>query len=227
MSQLPIIQHCGDSRIDMSQQKIHRLLKLNLLKPEDSMLHWELFRPNEDVPNLSADHRRALFYPSAGKDFLFPLLVGLPYCTDFFFYEEVRRSDGARKLDIAVRELLPRSSRREVEVADGHCVEFDFDSVSRRAWIVHQDNLDFLKKDIPLAFYFHRGDSPGEGGSGQLWDSELLPQLLQKADRKIGCHILTDGEPGGLLESVAVKCQKVSPPNSHRRRDYFYGVVRD
>ena len=62
--------------------KVYRLLTLRMLKPEDSMLHWKLFRSNEDVPHLSADRRRAMFYPSAGKDFFFPLLVGLPYCTD-------------------------------------------------------------------------------------------------------------------------------------------------
>ena len=97
--------------------------------------------------------------------------------------------------------------------------------MARRAWIVHKDNMTFLEKDIPVAFYFHRGDSQGEGGSDQRWDSDLLPQLLAKADPDIGCRILTDGKPGGLRDNVAAKCQKVSLPNSHRGRDYYYGVM--
>lgn len=138
----------------------------------------------------------------------------------------MRQSDGLSRLRRATKELVPRSLCREVDAPNGECLEFEFDSVTRRAWIVHEDNTAFLTKDIPLAFYFHRGDSPGEGGSDQRWDSDLLPQLLAKADREIGCRILTDGEPGGLLEEIASKCQKVSLPNSHRERDYFFGVIR-
>lgn len=32
--------------------------------------------------------RSSLFYPSAGRDFLTPLLLGLPYCTQFYFFEQ-------------------------------------------------------------------------------------------------------------------------------------------
>ena len=86
-------------------------------------------------------------------------------------------------------------------------------------------DMTFLDKDIPIAFYFHRGDSPGEGGSGQSWDSNLLLQLLAKSAKDIGCHVLTDGEPGGLRDEVATQCQKVSLASSHLGRDYFYGVI--
>jgi hypothetical protein len=231
-AQLPIIQRCGTSQIELSLQQVYGLLRKEFLKPEDSILHWKLLRSNKDVLSLSADHPRALFYPSAGKDFFFPLLVGLPFCTDFLFYEKdrhrekARHRDGGEGLPRAIRKLVPDSQPREVNVADGHCWEFEFDSVVRRATIVHEDNTTFLKKEIRLAFYFHRSDSEGEGGSGQCWDSDLLPQLLAKSDRELGCRILTDGQPGGLLEAIASKCQKVSPPNSHRGRDYFYGVIR-
>jgi hypothetical protein len=222
LAQLPIIQRYGTSQIDLSLPQVYRLLTARMLKPGDSMLHWKLFRSIGDVPRLSSDDRRGLFYPSAGRDFLFPLLVGMPYCTDFFFYEEIIRSDGPRKLRLAINEIVRRSAGRVGDVAVGEPLEFEFDSVSRRAWIVHEDNTTFLTKDIPLAFYFHRGDSLGEGGSGQMWDSDLLPSLLAKSVPGIGCHILTDGKPGGLLESILAECQKVSLPN----HDYFYGVIR-
>ena len=225
LCQLPMVQRWGTSQFELSLQQVYRLLKSNLLKPEDSKLHWKFFRSNEDAPHLSADHRRALFYPSAGKDFFFPLLVGLPFCTDFFFYEEARHRDGKIVLRRAIRELVPNVECIELEAAENECLEFEFDSVSRRAWIVHEDNMTFLDKDIPIAFYFHRGDSPGEGGSGQSWDSNLLLQLLAKSAKDIGCHVLTDGEPGGLRDEVATQCQKVSLASSHLGRDYFYGVI--
>lgn len=229
-AQLPMIQRCCTTQIEFALPKVYRLLTNEMLKTEDSVLHWKFFRTEQAMPVLSANNRRALFYPSAENDFLFPLLVGLPFCTDFFFYEEIRQPHGLSKLRRAIKELVARLPCREVDVVDGECLEFEFDSLTRRAWIVHEDNTAFLKMEIPLTFYFRRGDSgengPGEGGSGQRWDSDLLPQLLEKADREIGCRILTDGQPGGLLEDIASKCQKVSLPNSHRERDYFYGVIR-
>jgi len=236
--QLPIVQRCETSNIELSLHRVHRLLTKNMLKPGDSTLHRKLFRSIEDVPKLPPNERRALFYPSAGRDFFFPLLVGMPYCTDFFFYDmrspddqrptgdEGRRlrnrhsrlQKGQEQLRDSIKELVPGSTCQEKDFADGFCLEFEFDSVARRAWIVHQDNMTFLTNDVPLAFYFHRGDSIGEGGSDQRWDSDLLPKLLAKSDPGIGCYIFTDGNPGVLLESVAAKCQKVSA--------YFYGLIR-
>lgn len=225
-AQLPMIHRWGTAQIELSLPKVYQLLTNEMLKPEDSVLHWKFFRTEQAMSALSANNRRALFYPSAGKDFFFPLLIGLPFCTDFFFYEKVRQSDGLIRLRRSIKELVPRFPCRDVDFADGECLEFEFDSVTRRAWIVRQDNTAFLEREIPLTFYFHRGDGEGEGGSDQRWDSDLLPQLHEKADREIGCRILTDGQPGGLLVDIASQCQKVSLPNSHKNRDYFYGVIR-
>ena len=226
LSQLPIVQNHDESDSELSLQHVYRLLRLRLLKPEDSRLRWQLFRTNQDVANLSSDDHRALFYPSAGDDLLFPVLIGLPVCTDFFFYDVASRGARRNRVQNAIRELAPNTQLRETDVADGKCHEFEFDSVPRRIWIMQKDNMTFLKKEIQLAFFFHRGDSEGEGGSGQRWDSDLLPQLLEKADPNIGCRILTDGEPGGVAEDAMQQLQRVSLPNSYRQRDYFYGVLR-
>ena len=225
LCQLPMIQNCGSSLIELSVPKVNKLLTSRMLKPEDSKLHWKLFRSNKDAPNFSADRPRAMFYPSAGKDFFFPLLVGLPYCTDYYFYEEVRHQSAGDLLKRAIEKLAPHSRCVEVPVDNGVCFEFEYDHVVRHARIVNGDNREFLKEDILLTFYFHRGDSHGEGGSNQLWDSELLPQLLAKSNAEDGCRILTDGQPGDLLDEIKAKCKKVSLPDSHRGRDYYYGVM--
>ena len=176
------------------------------------MLHWKLFRSIEDVPKLTPNEPPCIVLPVRwGRLFLSSLLIGMPYCTDFFFYEENHRSDGQRKLRRAINEILGRSPGRETDVADGEPIEFEFDSIPRRAWIVHQDNMTFLEKEILLTFYFRRGDSGecngGEGGSGQRWDSDLLPQLLAKSDPGIGCHIFTRWKTGRI---VGIRCNKVS-----------------
>ena len=45
--------------------------------------------------------------------------------------------------------------------------------------------------------YFHRGDSPGEGGSGECWDSEFLAYIANMAGSGT-LRIVTQGEPGGI-----------------------------
>lgn len=227
LCQLPIIQQHDGCQIDLPLQRVYQLLRKRFLKSEDSRLHWQLFRTQQDDVQTSWANRPALFYPSAGDDLFFPLVVGLPFCTDFYFYEVSSRMPRASRFRQALRELEPRLEFEAKEVADGECVQFEFDSVPRRIWTMQKDNLTFLENDVELGFFFHRGDSEGEGGSGQRWDSELLPRLLEKASPDVGLRIFTDGEPGGLDESVKSKLEQVSLPNSHRGRDYFSGVLRE
>jgi hypothetical protein len=230
VAQLPIVLNIGDEKKELAIQHVYGLIQRKLLKPEDSMLHLRMSQTLQDIPILSAQNRRSLFYPSAGRDFFFPLLVGLPFCTDFFFYEQNRHRDALPKLRDAIGVFGRDILCHDIDGRDREGIEFEFDSVVRRAWIVHEDNMTFLENKIPLGFYFRRGDSGedggGEGGSGQRWDSDLLPQLLALSDPADGCRILSDGAPGNLRKDIASKCKRISLPSSHRGRDYFYGVIR-
>jgi len=224
LAQLPIVQYVDDEIIDLTIQDVYGLLHRNWLKPEDSVLHWELFRNGVTATTNTLHSKCALFYPSAGRDVLFPLIVGMPYCTDFYFYEQ---SPNFRAPIVAMLQKINISAEPVDTGKDGtECYEFQFGPTLRRVWVMRRDNKEFLDLDIPVSFFFHRGDSEGEGGSGQRWDSELLPQLLERSSSDVGLRMLTDGEPGGLHDSVKSQLEQVSPPNSHRRRDYFYGVVQ-
>lgn len=225
LAQLPIVQHVGDATIDLTIQDVYGLLCKRLLKPEDSVLHWTLFRNDVTATKQDLSTKRALFYPSAGQDLLFPLIVGMPHCTDFYFYEQ--SSNRPISISPILRSLNLTAETVETGNNEFQCYEFQFDSTLRRIWVIRRDNKQFLDLEVPLTFFFHRGDSHGEGGSGQFWDSELLPLLIKRAPSDIGLRILTDCEPGGLDDSVKSQLRQVSPPNSHRQRDYFYGVLRE
>lgn len=224
LAQLAIVHRIGNKTINLTLQDVYTLLRQSRLKPEDSVLHWKMFRDNVTTTPTDWSTKRALFYPSAGRDILFPLIVGLPYCTDFYFFDSSRR---LRPNDIPAILRALNLTARPVDTSEDNCDchEFKFDSALRRIWRFRRDNTTFLDLDIPLAFFFHRGDSEGEGGSGQRWDSDLLPQLLEKSPVDSGLRILTDGEPGGLCENVKAQLVPISLPNSHRGRDYFYGVL--
>lgn len=96
---------------------------------------------------------------------------------------------GSRAVQEALGRIRIPSTSVDSEGKDVRCFEFEIASIPRRVWIVNRDNKTFLDEDVPLAFFFHRGDSEGEGGSGQRWDSELLPLLRQKSDLQIGLRV--------------------------------------
>ena len=173
--------------------------------------------------------RSALFYPSAGTDLVTPILLSLPYCTQFHFFER-HRVDRRPPPIAGLLEQIPgvqlsRVSPRWTPRGHRECLEFEFNDVPRRVHWVHADNLAFLDEPVDLRFYFHRGDSEGEGGSGQRWDSELLPALRRMIPTGQACLYLTDGEPGGLDTQPVDVCHVLNMPFIERYRTYQAGTI--
>lgn len=211
----------GDS-LSVGQSEIADLVVLGWMKPEDSRL-IQVFRRNQTAPVPQPDSRTALFYPSAGMDMVTPLLLGLPYCAQFFFYD-IAQSRSREQYKRKLQSLL--NVPVEMSDCDGdEIIRFNFAGVSRIIHLVHKDNLEFFDRDVDLAFYFHRGDSLGEGGSGQEWDKLHIVDLGEKTPNGCLCQILTDGEPCGLHANLRSRMQAVSIPVSCRGRDYYFGFA--
>jgi len=170
--------------------------------------------------------KSSLFYPSAGTDFLTPILLGLPYCTQFYFFE---RSHSERQPQIAniLRHIegvrIPTPHPRWELDGDRHSLAFEFNGIPRRLHWVHSDNTSILQEDVELKFYFHRGDSWGEGGSGQEWDSKLLPDLIRLIPASSSCIYLTDGIPGGFETQYSTETFDLNVPFIERGRIYYCG----
>ncbi len=153
---------------------------------------------NSFSPEIPSDNS-ALFYPSAGKDYITPLLLALPTCTHFYYYDLSLGNDNEILSQLAW--FFKRIQIKDISLVkenEDRYLEFQFDGTIRRLHFIKADNCCFLDKDVELRFYFHRGDSWGEGGSGQEWDSKLLPKLLEKIPNNSKCYFFTDGHPGGL-----------------------------
>ncbi|MFN9853467.1 MAG: hypothetical protein ACK57P_16760, partial [Planctomycetota bacterium] len=196
-AQYPIRICCGNENQEIPTDVVSKLVySRNTLRSHDSFLYWRLsqlaaFNPQQATP------KGLLFYPSSGYDLLLPLIIGLPYCDEFHFYENGSRYD-TRRAAATLMSLGVRSS----EITETHdenelALEFNLLGGGRRIVLHMQDNLEFLQSGLPIRFYFHRGDSRGEGGSNQEWDGDLLEELLSRSDDR-GMLILTEGEPGGL-----------------------------
>jgi hypothetical protein len=66
-------------------------------------------------------------------------------------------------------------NRRSVEILRHHC-----------------DNLEAFDSVKNISVFFYRGDSYGEGGSGQMWmGKELFPKIVEKLNQR--AIIVTDG----------------------------------
>jgi len=220
----------------MDQQLILRATRLGMMKIGDSRIvgrFLKLVQPPITVSHLS--DRSSLFYPSAGTDFITPILLGLPFCTQFYFFElGRRRRPSASELN---RRRLPSlagilrnikggrflEGTQWIEHDDTDCLDFEFDNVPRRIHWVHADNTEILKKNIELRFYFHRGDSEGEGGSGQRWDSTLLPELIKLIPSGSSAIYVTDGQPGGFNPVKPFETFALDLPFIERGRTYYCG----
>lgn len=211
----------------LDQNTVWTALNRGLMKMGDSRLISQ-FTKQIPPSNQTPSERSALFYPSAGVDMLTPLLLGLPYCREFYFYEKRQRQHAPAITNVLAR--IPTIRLRNQARTPGgweqqsnhQYLELEYAGLLRRIYWICSDNLDFLQADVELAFYFHRGDSWGEGGSGQQWDSKLLPELMKKIPAGKECIFLTDGEPGGVDQQPF---NVLNFPFLERGRRYYYGSL--
>lgn len=223
-AQHPMQIHCGDKLFEINVDEVSRLaFGRGQLKVGDAFLHWKLsqidtFKPSKETP------KGVLFYPSAGYDLLFPLIVGLPHCDEFHFFDQ-----SVQYVSQKVIQNLSHFGVRSRDVvetcSDGkRCLEFDLFDVRRRIWLRREDNLNFLKEQTPIRFYFHRGDSSGEGGSAQNWDGVLLQELVARSDDR-GILVISDGVPGGLDAEYGRQLNQISLPTFRDSNVYFVGLL--
>jgi len=213
----------------LDQNTIWSAINKRLMKIGDSRLISQFARQLQP-PKVIPSENSALFYPSASIDILTPLLLGLPYCTQFYFYERGQARNTPpiftvlNKIPTVRFDDRPRPPRWG-QLDNTHYLDFEYDSIPRRINWIHSDNVEFLKSDVELCFYFHRGDSWGEGGSGQQWDSEHLPELINMIPAGKRCVFLTDGEPGGINKEYFESCNELNIPFLERERKYYYGTL--
>ena len=196
---------------------ILELIDRRVIKVEDSRLINHIASTNFK-PNLGD----TLFYPSAGYDIITPTMIALEQINDFYFYNE---SYDLRKLS-AIKKNIEKILNLEIDYDKRKKIfSFIFSGSKRILHFISNDNKTFLKKEISLGFYFHRGDSNGEGGSDQKWDSDLLPELKNKIKSSNNCFFITDGHPGGLSDDLNI-LDKIKLKKTERSRDYYIGYLK-
>jgi hypothetical protein len=214
------------NRVEISREQILNWTSRELLKVGDSRLIAR-FLERVTSSNSMNDANSAMFYPSAGNDLLTPLLLALPYCSQFYFYARGLRASKPPAIQHALREIASPITDSEklkwIDEAGGWVMKCIIGGIKRSIHWCNSENTDFLNENVDLIFYFHRGDSLGEGGSGQKWDSELLPKLLMKVPKGETCLFVTDGVPGGLSEGYSSETFELNLPFVERKRTYHCG----
>ena len=213
----------------LSKHVVESANRDHYLKPEDQMLITtarKVFPRQRSAPNPDA----ALFCPSAGYDLLTPLIVSLPYCSQFYFYDHMLASSNSRSSELSqslftyILQIKRIDTRQDAwyRSSIGLEIELEFFQAPKQIFWVNDDNLNFLKlSKVSLAFYFHRGDSYGEGGSGQFWDSDLLNELISTKMPGTSCLFITDGQPGGLSPQIANRAYTFTAKNEPERTYYL------
>lgn len=137
---------------------------------------------------LSVDiPKGSFFYPSSGNDFHLPIEVFSNYVNEFHFADALNRNYGQNKH--LKRNMITKEIPWIGRIAMGETSQSQ-KAINKSHAIFHRkDGLLTLLEDIDdLTIFFYRGDSRGEGGSGQLWQG---PVLLD--------YVLLRIQDGGLL----------------------------
>ena len=215
-------------KLHLSRDQQIKLQKQDLMRPADAWL-IRLVANHFDSDSLMDPPLAGscLFYPAACTDMITALLIGLPYCTDFYFYErESFRFENTRKIKRGLCTLFEQVGEPVVRTSC-HVYTFTAAGIERSLHWVNGDNLDFLNTKTNLAVYFHRGDSCEGPGSSQNWDSSLFPALTEKVHSGT-LRVITQGMPGGIhpllgrqLETLQINSDC---PFSHDGK-YFIGTL--
>lgn len=166
----------------------------------------------------------SLFYPCSGNDMLVPVQVFSPFVTDFWFVDKGYFSPGNQDtqpygLDIPADSQSPLLAEDEkYEFVERRIIgppQWDSNIRNIKPCILSErylhrpSNTDidihrrrgygfsaFRKEIKSPGVFFYRGDSQGEGGSGNLW---LIPEHLDEVCSKLvdGGLIVTDGSNYG------------------------------
>jgi hypothetical protein len=166
----------------------------------------------------------SLFYPCSGNDMLVPIRLFSPFITDFWFVDKGYFSPGDQDthhhgLDIPADRQSPLLAEDEnyefVERRITGPPKWDCNDHNIKPCILSEryrhrpSNTDihihrrrgygfsaFRKEIKSIGVFFYRGDSQGEGGSGNLW---LIPEHLDEVCSKLvdGGLIVTDGSNHG------------------------------
>jgi len=157
----------------------------------------------------------ALFYPCSGRDFLVPIEIFSPYVTDFWFVDcnyfllgkpadkQQPVLDRNRQYELLSKNIEgpPAWPSSERDITPCILTETYRHLKTNRIIRVHRRRgygysaLRFEKRMGKLGVFFYRGDSEGEGGSGNHW---LRQEHLDEVFAKLidGGLLVLDGSNG-------------------------------
>ena len=180
-----------------------------------------------DQQYFDAIQDSCLFYPTSGADFDVPIHTFVPYVTDFHFVDvayfaenhQDSRFNGQHIPADKQKPLLidhpdfefknsnidgpPNWNWRNKEIEACTLTETYLHKASDKIINIHRRRgygfyaLRNVMKEIGVFFY--RGDSPGEGGSGNLWfNDEHMDELCDKLID--GALLVVDGSDGSMYK---------------------------
>lgn len=224
----PIEVRVNDDYLRLRSMAVLELFVKGMIKREDSELIGWASKQFETLREQGTPSG-AMFYPSACCDVITPILIGIPFCTDFYFYNKDNISKN--KLAEVFKELLTVLGISYVPemvtpTKNGYQIEFEYAGISRRIFHMKADNSGYLSQDSNLRFLFRRGDSFGEGGSDQPWDNDWVPHWKAKIPTGQLCAVLTDGKPHVINPELAEELSSFpSSLHSGRSKKYYGGVI--
>lgn len=191
----------------------------------------------------------ALFYPSCGRDSADPIRLFVDAVTEFHFVDHailtplaiMERNNQTILRDsgyVINRTVYSEPKGEQLErnysfwlhpANEEKCFHESWEYTTREKQHLvevfrhHADNLEAFEQIDKISVFFYRGDSLGEGGSGQMWmGPELFPRVVEKLTQR--AIIVTDGfnyAETDLINAVPWQPMLKNYPQD-RNRDFHY-----
>ena len=144
-----------------------------------------------------------LFYPCSGRDFDEPINLFSGSVSEFHFADPI---NPVRRRALKSRQPHKTSEPRNIphlgNVITQSSQSFRLRRLNENVISHDKDGVLTLIDDIPaISVFYYRGDSGGEGGSGQCWMGAVLLDLIMSRMISGGCKCRSKREPRGGLRA--------------------------
>lgn len=123
---------------------INTAISSDMMKINDFRFVIQFFQISQYIHNATIpSEKSSLFYPSSGKDFITPILLGLPFCTKFYFFDFCNQYKNnhcniLKKLWSILKRIecfnLPDEYKDYSKINDFETLDFEYQGILRKVY---------------------------------------------------------------------------------------------
>ncbi len=140
------------------------------------------------------------FYPCSGNDITFPISFFADHVEEFHFADPINLNYGMQNASDQVRKINSEKIPWIGNVINQPESIYRKEIRGNKVVLHRKDGLFTLLENLScISVFFYRGDSAGEGGSGQMWQGPVLLDLVLSRIMSGGLICVDESNGSGIL----------------------------